>query len=86
MTCDTHYSVVARVEPELEDFSDELRREEWRLEDRRDPCVMLLRVSLEVLYVGQKYPTTGPQKLLKLLLGQAPQYGALKSATQSQRS
>ena len=39
--------VVPRVEPVLEDLSDEFRREEGRLEDRRDPGEVLLRVSLE---------------------------------------
>ena len=49
------YSVVARVEPELEDLSDEFRREEGRLEDRRDPCEMLLLVSLESAGVSDSY-------------------------------
>ena len=39
--------VVPRVEPVLEDLSDEFRREEGRLEDRRDPHEVGLRVSLE---------------------------------------
>ena len=36
--------VVPRVEPKLEDLSDEFRREEGRLEDRRDPRDVALRV------------------------------------------
>ena len=39
--------VVPRVEPVLEDLSDEFRREEGRLKDRRDPGEVLLRVPLE---------------------------------------
>ena len=39
--------VVPRVEPVLEDLSDEFRREEGRLKDRRDPHDVILRVSLE---------------------------------------
>ena len=39
--------VVPRVEPVLEDLSDEFRREEGRFEDRRDPRDMGLGVSLE---------------------------------------
>ena len=48
--------VVPRVEPELEDLSDEFRREEGRRrEDRRDPCEVLLRVSLEPAGVSNSY-------------------------------
>ena len=39
--------VVPRVEPVLEDLSDEFRREEGRLKDRRDPRDVGLSVSLE---------------------------------------
>ena len=41
------YSVVPRVKPKLEDLSDELRREEGRLKDRRDPCEVGLLVPFE---------------------------------------
>ena len=47
--------VVPRVEPELEDLSDEFRREEGRLEDRRDPGEVLLRVPLEPAGVSDSY-------------------------------
>ena len=40
---------------EREDLSDELRREEGRLEDRRDPCDVGLRVSLESAGVSDSY-------------------------------
>ena len=47
--------VVPRVEPELEDLSDEFRREEGRLEDRRDPHDVGLSVSLESAGVSDSY-------------------------------
>ena len=43
------------MEPELEDLSDELRREEGRLEDRRDPRDMGLSVSLESARVSDSH-------------------------------
>ena len=49
------YSVEARVEMELEDLSDEFRREEGRLEDRRDPRDVGLSVSLESAGVSDSY-------------------------------
>ncbi len=48
-------SVVARVEPELEDFPDEFRREKRRFEDRRDPHDVGLSVSLEPAGVSDSY-------------------------------
>ena len=50
-----HYSVVPRVEPEPEDLSDELRREEGRLKDRRDPREVSLLVLLEAAVVSDSY-------------------------------
>ena len=47
--------VVPRVEPELEDLSDELRREEGRLKDRRDPREVSLLVLLEAAVVSDSY-------------------------------
>ena len=47
--------VVPRVEPVLEDLSDEFRREEGRFEDRRDPGDVLLRVPLEPAGVSDSY-------------------------------
>ena len=47
--------VVPRVEPVLEDLSDEFRREEGRLKDRRDSREMLLRVPLEPAGVSDSY-------------------------------
>ena len=47
--------VVPRVEPVLEDLSDELRREEGRFEDRRDPGEVLLRVPSEPAGVSDSY-------------------------------
>ena len=47
--------VVPRVEPVLEDLSDEFRREEGRLEDRRDPRDVGLSVSLESASVSDSY-------------------------------
>ena len=49
------YSVVPRVEMELKDFPDEFRREEGCREDRRDPCDVGLRVSLESAGVPDSY-------------------------------
>ena len=49
------HSVVARVEPELEDLSDKLRREEGRRKDRCDPCDVGLSVSLESAGVSDSY-------------------------------
>ena len=49
------YSVVPRVEPKLEDLSDELRREEGRLKDRRDPREVSLLVLLEAAVVSDSY-------------------------------
>ena len=49
------YSVVPRVEPELKDLSDEFRREEGRLKDRRDPRDVGLSVSLESAGVSDSY-------------------------------
>ena len=49
------YSVVPRVEPVLEDLSDEFRREEGRLKDRRDPREVGLSVSLESAGVFDSY-------------------------------
>ena len=49
------HSVVARVEPELEDLPDEFRREEGRLKDRRDPRDVGLSVSLESAGVSDSY-------------------------------
>ena len=43
------------MEPEPEDLSDELRREEGRLKDRRDPRDVALRVSLESAGVSDSY-------------------------------
>lgn len=43
------------MEMEREDLSDELQREEGRLEDRRDPCDVGLRVSLESAGVSDSY-------------------------------
>ena len=47
--------VVPRVEPVLEDLSDEFRREEGRLEDRRDPGEVLLRVPSDPAGVSDSY-------------------------------
>ena len=47
--------VVPRVEPVLEDLSDEFRREEGRFEDRRDPGEVLLRVPSEPAGVSDSY-------------------------------
>ncbi len=57
MTCviNIHYSVVARVEPELEDLSDEFRRGAGCLKDRRDPRDVGLSVSLESAGVSDPY-------------------------------
>ena len=56
MTCDTHYSVVARVEPETHDVSDEFRWEEGRRrEDRRDSREVSLLVLLEAAGVSDPY-------------------------------
>ena len=43
------------MEMELKDLSDEFLREERRLEDRRDPCDVGLRVSLESAGVSDSY-------------------------------
>ena len=43
------------MEPKREDFPDEFRREEGRLEDRRDPRDVGLRVSLESAGVSDSY-------------------------------
>ena len=43
------------MEMELKDLSDEFRREEWRLKDRRDSREMLLRVPLEPAGVSDPY-------------------------------
>ena len=40
---------------ELKDFPDEFRREEGCREDRRDPCDVGLRVSLESAGVSDSY-------------------------------
>ena len=47
--------VVPRVEPELEDLSDEFRREEGRLEDRRDPREVGLLIPFESAGVPDSY-------------------------------
>ena len=49
------HSVVARVEMELKDLSDEFLREKRRLEDRRDPRDVGLSVSLESAGVSDSY-------------------------------
>ena len=49
------YSVVPRVEPVLEDLSDEFRREEGRLKDRRDPREVGLLVPFESTGVSDSY-------------------------------
>ena len=61
------YSVVARVEPKREDLSDELRREEGRLKDRRDPRDVGLRVLLESAGVSDSYDVRvlGPRLVRK---------------------
>ncbi len=43
------------MEPEPEDLSDELRREEGRLKDRRDPREVSLLVLLEAAVVSDSY-------------------------------
>ncbi len=43
------------MEPEREDLSDELRREEGRLKDRRDPREVSLLVLLEAAVVSDSY-------------------------------
>ena len=43
------------MEPKREDLSDEFRREEGRLKDRRDPCDVGLSVSLESAGVPDSY-------------------------------
>ena len=43
------------MKPKREDLSDELRREEGRLEDRRDTRDVGLRVSLESAGVSDSY-------------------------------
>ena len=43
------------MEPEPEDLSDELRREEGRLKDRRDPREVSLLVLLEDAVVSDSY-------------------------------
>ena len=43
------------MEPKLEDLSDELRREEGRLKDRRDPREVSLLVLLEAAVVSDSY-------------------------------
>ena len=43
------------MEMELKDFPDEFRREEGCREDRRDPCDVGLRVSLESAGVSDSY-------------------------------
>ena len=43
------------MEPEPEDLSDELRREEGRLKDRRDPREVSLLVLLEAAGVSDSY-------------------------------
>ena len=47
--------VVPRVEPVLEDLSDEFRREEGRLEDRRDPREVGLLVFFPAAGVSDSY-------------------------------
>ena len=47
--------VVPRVEPVLEDLSDQFRREEGRFEDRRDPREVGLLVLLEAAGVSDSY-------------------------------
>ena len=47
--------IVPSVEPKLKDLSDEFRREEGRLKDRRDSREMLLRVPLEPAGVSDSY-------------------------------
>ena len=54
-TVNIAYSVVPRVEPKREDLSDELRREEGCLKDRRDPRDVGLSVSLEPAGVSDSY-------------------------------
>ena len=47
--------VVPRVEPVLEDLSDEFRREEGRLKDRRDPGEVGLLVFFPAARVSDSY-------------------------------
>ena len=43
------------MKPKREDLSDELRREEGRLKDRRDPREVSLLVLLEAAVVSDSY-------------------------------
>ena len=47
------------MKPKLEDLSDEFRREEGCLEDRRDPRDVGLSVSLESAGVSDSYDVRG---------------------------
>ena len=54
-TINKAYSVVPRVEPALEVLSDELRREEGRFEDRRDPREVGLLVFFPAAGISDSY-------------------------------
>ena len=63
------YSVEPRVKPKLEDLSDEFRREEGCLKDRRDPCEVLLCVLLEAAGVSDPYDVRVSELRMRVIGG-----------------
>ena len=57
------------MEPKLEDLSDEFRREEGRLKDRRDPRDVGLSVSLESARVSDSYDVRVSELRMRVIGG-----------------
>ena len=63
------YSVEPRVKPKLEDLSDEFRREEGCLKDRRDPREVGLLVFFPAAGVSDSYDVRVSELRMRVIGG-----------------